>query len=978
MRGPHDDQIAAQTLVPEAAEAATPRRPPGGKVLVRLLQLLDSAGLVEAAERAVEAAVGGNGQRRTLEALRPRHRDRAAAAPPAVGAAPSTEEVARTYAEAAERLAAAPAAGVPAWRSLGPVTIPNGQTYGTSRVNVSGRIAAIAVDPSDPAHVLVGAANGGVWESRDRGATWAPRTDAAATLTTGALAFDPSDPDTVLCGTGEGNWWSYLGVGILRSIDGGTTWSTLCGAPFLGEGFYDLCFDPSSAGRLLAGTTAGLFSSTDGGATWTRRRTEMTWSVAAGSGEMLAGCSDGVRRSTDGGATWNPVSLPGDPGAFDRLAVAIAPSNPAVAYAWGASGGTAYLWRRRPSGTWAKVTPPAGVSTGQAWYDWFLAVAPDRDGQVYLGAIEAYRGDLSGTSWTWLCISNKGNTGQSIHPDQHAIAFEPGHPDSIYVGNDGGLFSSPDRGVAWQHRNNGLVISEFEYLAQDATSTSWLLGGLQDNGTARWTGSPTWDHVADGDGGDCAVNRSNPAVVWHTYYGMSPEVSQAHGDWNSWSYVPPPLPAGEGSPFYPPVEASLTSGDTFAIAGNALYLTRDNGAQWKRLAFPGGGSGSALAVPNGDSVWVATEDGRIFRTSWTGSTWQALAALASPRAGAYISDLLVDSSGLTIWATIRAFGGGRVFVSSDGGATWTDRGAGLPPLPVNAIAVDPTDRNRLWVAADLGVYQTLDGGQHWAPYGTGLPNAYVGDLVLNPAGRLLRAGTRNRGVWEIGIDAAVATGPLHRYWNANIGDHFYTTNWAELGGGAHGWVYEGVQCHVFTTQQPGTVALHRYWNSQIGDHFYTTNFGELGGGGHGYHYEGVQCYVAPSPGSGTTPLHRYWNSQIGDHFYTTNFGELGGGGHGYHYEGIQCYVRTSAAPAAEPTAGEVTEAVPPTFALTGPAPAAAGAAGDLAHWSGVLGGGAPPEPPAWTATLGTSAVPGAAAEPPATFRYTGPPRRGGA
>jgi len=128
MRGPHDDQIAAQTLVPEAAEAATPRRPPGGKVLVRLLQLLDSAGLVEAAERAVEAAVGGNGQRRTLEALRPRHRDRAAAAPPAVGAAPSTEEVARTYAEAAERLAAAPAAGVPAWRSLGPVTIPNGQT----------------------------------------------------------------------------------------------------------------------------------------------------------------------------------------------------------------------------------------------------------------------------------------------------------------------------------------------------------------------------------------------------------------------------------------------------------------------------------------------------------------------------------------------------------------------------------------------------------------------------------------------------------------------------------------------------------------------------------------------------------------------------------------------------------------------------------------------------------------------------------
>jgi hypothetical protein len=975
MRGPHDDQIAAQTLLPAAEGAATTRRPPGGKVLLRLLQLLDSAGLVEAAEQAVASAV--DGQREALEALRPRHRGRAGARPGAAAAptAPSNEQVARASAEAAERLAAAPAAGVPAWRSLGPVTIPNGQTYGSSRVNVSGRIAAIATDPSDPAHALVGAANGGVWESRDRGATWAPRTDAAATLTTGALTFDPSNPGTVLCGTGEGNWWSYLGVGILRSTDGGTTWSTLCGAPFVGQGFYDLRFDPAAAGRLLAGTTGGLYGSTDGGVSWTQRRANQTWSVAVGSGELLAGCDDGVFRSVDGGASWNAVNLPGNPGGFDRLAVAVAPSNPAVAYAWGASGGTAYLWRRRPSGTWAKLTGPPGVSTTQAWYDWFLAVSPDNDGQVYLGAIEAYRGDLSGTTWTWLTISNKGSSGDSIHPDQHAIAFEPGHPDTVYVGNDGGLFSSPDRGVHWQHRNNGLVISEFEYLAQDATSTSWLLGGLQDNGTARWTGSPTWEHVADGDGGDCAVNRSNPAIVWHTYYGMSPEVSSAHGDWNSWSYVPPPVPAGEGSPFYPPAEASLTNGNTFAIAGNALYVTRDNGATWDpRIAFPSADSASALAVPNADSIWVGTETGRVFRTTRTGSGWQALTALTSPRPGAFVSDLLVDSSGLTLWATIRAFGGGRVFVSTDGGAHWTDRSAGLPPLPVNAIAVDPADRNRLWVAADLGVYQTLDGGQHWAAYGTGLPNAYVGDVVFNPAGRLLRAGTRNRGVWEIAVDGAVSTVPLHRYWNASIGDHFYTTNFAELGGGGHGYHYEGVQCHVYTEQQSGTVPLHRYWNSSIGDHFYTTNFAELGGGGHGYHYEGVQCHVAPGPGAGTTPLHRYWNANIGDHFYTTNFGELGGGGHGYHYEGIQCYVRTSAAPAAEPSADEVPEAVPPTFAVTGPAAAAAAGGGELVHWSGVLGGGAPSEPPAWTSTLPSAPAAAPDQEPPATFRYAGPPR----
>jgi len=128
-----------------------------------------------------------------------------------------------------------------------------------------------------------------------------------------------------------------------------------------------------------------------------------------------------------------------------------------------------------------------------------------------------------------------------------------------------------------------------------------------------------------------------------------------------------------------------------------------------------------------------------------------LATLASPRPGAYLSDMVVSPSGLTLWVTSRTIGGARVLLSTDGGTTWHDQSANLPPLPVNAIAVDPTDSDRLWVAADLGVYQTLDGGRSWSSFGTGLPNAYVGDLILNPVGRVLRAGTRSRGVWEVNV-----------------------------------------------------------------------------------------------------------------------------------------------------------------------------------------------------------------------------------
>src|SRR5438445_225999 len=121
-----------------------------------------------------------------------------------------------------------------------------------------------AVDPSNRDHVLVGAANGGLWESHDRGASWTPCTDYASTLTVGAIVFDPSNPAIVYCGTGEGNWWAYLGAGVLRSTDGGTTWVTLCTAPFVGQGFYDLLVDPGNGQRLLAATTGGLYQSVNG------------------------------------------------------------------------------------------------------------------------------------------------------------------------------------------------------------------------------------------------------------------------------------------------------------------------------------------------------------------------------------------------------------------------------------------------------------------------------------------------------------------------------------------------------------------------------------------------------------------------------------------------------------------------------------------------------------------------------------------
>ena len=791
MREPEDSSNQTSGNIP-----LQKKRPPGGKALLRQLQLLESAGYLHFAQEQIQMAVSEE-QQEEANALIQQTR----AVPPDLliptimsrtisdgerNSAMLSAEIGQQYLAAGQQTIAPTGIG-PQWQSIGPWVVPYGQTYGGSRVNVVGRVSSIAIDPSNPSHILVGAAHGGIWESHDKGITWSPRSDFAPSLAIGAIVFDHRDPSHVYCGTGEGNWWSLWGAGILHSTNGGTTWSILCTYPFVGQGFFDLVIDPENSLHMIAATTAGLHTSMDGGRNWTLRRNLRTWSVAfapspGGKAQILAACMDGLYHSSDDGVTWTMDNLPNASTWFNRLAVAMAPSDPNAAYVWGSQNGTACLWRRSGN-SWISMNPPGDVSVQQSWYDWFLAVSPDQASQIYVGAIHAYRGELSGSSFTWTNISSRYSGGDSIHPDQHAIAFEPGNPDTIYIGNDGGLFRSWNRGVNWMDCNAGLVITEFEYLAQNHGISRWLIGGTQDNGTERWTGSIIWEHIDDGDGGDCAVNRTDPRIVFHTFFGMDPARSTSSGDWNSWSRIPPSIPPGQwGSLFYPPLESSATNGDTLAIGGAALFISRDHGANWTYLPFANAEIASALYIPDADHVYVGTTNGTVYQTKWSGSSWGTLTPLTSPRTGAYMSDLFVDPNNLNrVWATSRTVYGGRVFRSDDGGLTWRDCTYGLPGLPVNAIEVDNTNSNRIWIAMDIGVYQSLDGGATWRNFSNGLPNAYVGDLLFHPHARVLRAGTRNRGIWQIPVDGWLAQPVTAVQFNgtlaANQTARWFTSNW---------------------------------------------------------------------------------------------------------------------------------------------------------------------------------------------------------
>ena len=211
----------------------------------------------------------------------------------------------------AQREAAARAAGavfspqVTTWLNLGPAPLASDATgNGFQDYNwVSGRATSVLVDPADNTGntILLGGAYGGLWKSTNAGSksatpdlvSWQALIDDQPSLAVGAIALQPGNSNLILVGTGEANSSgdSYYGMGILRSTDGGATWtqitSAASGQSFVGVGFSKMAFSTSNTNLVVASTAGdigfdfgleqdanstarGLYYSTDAGATWNR------------------------------------------------------------------------------------------------------------------------------------------------------------------------------------------------------------------------------------------------------------------------------------------------------------------------------------------------------------------------------------------------------------------------------------------------------------------------------------------------------------------------------------------------------------------------------------------------------------------------------------------------------------------------------------------------------------------------------------
>lgn len=380
------------------------------------------------------------------------------------------------------------------WTPLGPLAVPNGQTYGGARVLISGRVTSVAPHPVNGNIIYIGTSRGGVWRTRDAGTTWTALGDHQPSLAIGALATSESNPDVLYAGTGEGNVQRYstayplssapgvyLGIGVLRSIDGGDTWTHYAAALLANHSFYRIVVDRSNSDRAFAATSAGLCRTTDG----------VNWSTLTGGGlpiidATVIACTDvvidhgdatgntvyvafwrsGIYKSTNALAA-NPTftqlstGLPAG-STTSRISLTQSRSSPAHKYALIASSGDAFLGLYRTNNAAGTTWELCSSSSTIALYGAFTSdvnVDPTTPDLVYVSGVELYKCRRDAMTGVWSAT----NVGNHIHPDSHALAFHPTLNQTIYSGNDGGIYVSRDGGATWDDSpNEGLCLLQYE------------------------------------------------------------------------------------------------------------------------------------------------------------------------------------------------------------------------------------------------------------------------------------------------------------------------------------------------------------------------------------------------------------------------------------------------------------------------------------------------------------------------------------
>lgn len=656
------------------------------------------------------------------------------------------------------------------WTALFPDSIPHSPD--STSIPGIGRINAITFHPLDSNTLWICSSQGGLWKTTDNGQTWICLTDDLPLLRTSDLAVDPNNTDVLYLATGDINYvlfntiasgrYYQFGMGILKSVDGGQTWTTTGLSFNLTDGESSLIrkivVNPANSNEILAAGVDGIYKSQDAGDTWIQILTDaiidldvnpMDSNTMYASGIYKSG-NIAIMKTTDFGDSWSVLNtaIPED-GNVLRIETAIAPSDTNYIYAitCGSDEGLYAIYKSIDAGnSWEAIAAhdttkvanchnlipnllgwgDGGLSGfmpdegGQGTYDLTLVVDPTDKDKIYSGGINMWGSADGGITWDivsmWLKLF-----GHSLHADQHFSVYHP-ITKKLYQANDGGIEIA-----------DSVQIGSYSYIYNNCIDWSAAFAGDYDHAIIQgcYTLPTNWKNITHGLNitefyrlGGC---KSNAQII---VAGSQDNGTFMYNDgaWmNTWG--------GDG------MEAMIDHyNDSIIFATNymgTLNKSTDGGYSYTSnitsyITDTVGETGDwvtpfVMHPINSNIIYAAYQN--VWKSVDGGLTWTKISSFGSSS----LKTLAVSASKPD--SVIYCSRSNIIYKTTDGGNSWqTIVEPDFPAYIITGIAIDGSDENNIWVTfsgydAAKKVFHSTDGGNSWTNISEGLPNVAMNCIV---------------------------------------------------------------------------------------------------------------------------------------------------------------------------------------------------------------------------------------------------------
>ena len=668
------------------------------------------------------------------------------------------------------------------WTQIGPTVRVDAHGYtaypGMGRVNVVRKLGTTTY--------IAGAPEGGIWKTTDNGANWVAKTDAIALLGISDIRVNPNDPMKMYAVTGDRHKNSSLSIGIIKSLDGGETWSTtsLVLTPELNKATSNLGIKPNNPDYMIAVMQQNVYYTTDAWSTYTKGTSiDGGLDVLYTNDFILISDSYGnIFRSTDNGANFvqiysnnegsGDIALRFNPTVIgDDVYFLAGKKNGPILYKASITQINAATEANKLVATKVGATIPD--FNPQGVFCVVLAINPTDINKILAFGVDGYYSTNGAATWAKkLDAYNSTTSGETyVHPDYHFAEFMDNN--TVLVGHDGGVSLVNINAQPFGHTDitGNMIIGQIYHAAiynSDLNNENLLLGMQDNDGYSKspTTKSGNWVAVSAGDGTAAGINHRDPLIRFMGgVHGALHRTKTAYlASYTDQTEVI--APNESTAPFICEVIIHDQNPNHVFAGHGELKYSKDAGLTFQDV-------GQELKVgptdevdQYADRIAVIGKNGqKLAKYDTVAGTFSNVTDIVKPTDVTvnFNSVCLASSNNKIIYASIPGLdAANKVFKSIDNGLTWTNITFDLPNVVVNKVLNQVTGtatfEEIIYVATNVGVFGLIretENSKKWIKIGKLLPNVMVNDLDINYAALKMYAATYGRGLWELDVNYSV-------------------------------------------------------------------------------------------------------------------------------------------------------------------------------------------------------------------------------